>query len=93
MSPVRFPALGAGDEGWIGGAALAHVVTIPTLIDPDPDHGVETHGALEDAGHLSRPRQAVLLEAGAPLQLSRRDARPLSEEDILSNMLIIFLRL
>ena len=52
MSPVRFPALGTRDQGRIGGAAFTNVVTIPTLVYPDPDHSVETHGALEDAGHL-----------------------------------------
>ena len=68
-SPVRLSALGTADKGWIGGASLTHIVTIPTLINPDPDHGLQTHGALEDAGNLRRPCEAVLLQAGALLQL------------------------
>ena len=68
-SPVRLSALRTSDQGWICGASLTHIVTIATLIDPDPDHGVQAHGALEDAGHLRRPREALLLQAGALLKL------------------------
>ena len=81
-SPVRLPALRTSDQGWIGWAALTHIVTIATLIYPDPDHGVQTHRALQDAGHLRRPREALLLQAGALLKLGW-DTRRVSKESIL----------